>query len=247
MSNNVKKSQHNLKITRRFEEDIWGVLATKNRPSNVLNYIYDAYQNNFKYKKLLKESKKSFFLSKKKGKFLYKVVTEEKEFRRKKRTLKINNYLNLLKLRRFYGNLGARKFRRSFRALALPVNAVTRSFAYFLESRLDVVLYRSNLFPSIYSARQYINHKKVFVNGSIVNKPGYRLKVEDIVSVSNPKLLYKQLEDRLKNDLVLSNYPAYLEVNYKLGTVIFCQFPTNEQIPYPFFMDIENLTNSFSK
>ena len=52
MSNNVKKSQHNLKITRRFEEDIWGVLATKNRPSNVLNYIYDAYQNNFKYKKL---------------------------------------------------------------------------------------------------------------------------------------------------------------------------------------------------
>ena len=85
------------------------------------------------------------------------------------------------------------------------------------------------------------------MNGSIVNKPGYRLKVEDIVSVSNPKLLYKQLEDRLKNDLVLSNYPAYLEVNYKLGTVIFCQFPTNEQIPYPFFMDIENLTNSFSK
>ena len=59
---------------------------------------------------MLKSTKKSFFLVRKKGKFLYKVFTGEKEFKRKKRTLKINNYLNLLKLRRFYGNIGKRKF-----------------------------------------------------------------------------------------------------------------------------------------
>ena len=58
---NVKKGQHNLKIIRRFEEDIWGVLATKNKPTQVLNFVYEAYQNNFKYKKLLKSTKKSFF------------------------------------------------------------------------------------------------------------------------------------------------------------------------------------------
>ena len=45
---NVKKGQHNLKIIRRFEEDIWGVLATKNKPTQVLNFVYEAYQNNFK-------------------------------------------------------------------------------------------------------------------------------------------------------------------------------------------------------
>ena len=73
---NLKKGQHNLKIIRRFEEDIWGVLAVKNKPSQVLNYVYEAYQNNFKYKKLLKSTKKSFFLVRKKGKFLYKVFTE---------------------------------------------------------------------------------------------------------------------------------------------------------------------------
>jgi len=247
MVTNMKKSQHNLKILRRFEEDIWGTLAVRNKPSNVLNYIYEAYQNNFKYKKLLQNNKKAFFLSKKKGKFLYKVVTDEREFKRKKRTLKINNYLNLLKLRRFYGNLGAKKFRRGFRNLNLPVNAVSRSFAYFLESRLDVILYRSNLFTSIFAARQYISHKKVLVNGLVVNKPGYRLKVDDMVMLHNPKLLYKQLETRLKNDLILTNYPSYLEVNYKLGVIIFCQFPTNDQVPYPFFMDIDSLTNSFSR
>lgn len=247
MSFTKKKHDHSLKIIRRFEEDIWGVLAVKDKPSNVLNYIYEAYQNNFRYKKLLKDNKKAFFLVKKKGKFLYKVVTDDKEFRRRKRTLKINNYLNLLKLRCFYGNLGARKFRRSFKLLSMSTNAVNRSFAYFLESRLDVVLYRSNLFSSIYAARQYISHKKVYVNGRVVTKPGYRLKVHDIAVVSNPKVLYYQLKERLQKDLVLGNYPSYLEVNYKLGAVILSKLPENNEVPYPFFMDIETITNSFSK
>lgn len=247
MTTNVKKSEHSLKIIRRFEEDIWGTLSLKTKPSNVLSYIYEAYQNNFRYKKLLKGNKKAFFLVRKKGKFLYKIVTDEKEFRRKKRSLKINNYLNLLKLRRFYGNLRAKKFRRNFRLLSLPVNAVSRSFAYFLESRLDVVLYRSNMFTSIFAARQYISHKKVYVNGLIVTKPGFVLKIDDVVTVSNPKLLYRQLKERLEQNLVLGNYPSYLEVNYKIGTIIFCQLPTSDTVPYPFFMDIDALSNSFSK
>lgn len=247
MTTNVKKSQHGFKIIRRFEEDIWGSLALRTKPANVLNYIYEAYQNNFKYKKLLKGNRKAFFLVRKKGKFLYEVTTDDKEFRRKKRSLKINNYLNLLKLRRFYGNLGAQKFKRNFRLLSLPVNAVTRSFAYFLESRLDVVLFRSNMFASIYEARQYINHGKACVNGFAVNKPGYVLRLEDIVSVSDPKLLYARLKLRLQNNAILGNYPSYLEVNYKLGIIILCEFPQNKSVPYPFFMDIETLTNSFSK
>ena len=247
MSCKTKKRDHSLKLIRRFEEDIWGILAVKDKPSNVLNYIYEAYQNNFKYRKLLKNNKKAFFLVRRKGKFLYKVVTDDKEFKRRKRTLKTDNYLNLLKLRCFYGNLGARKFRRSFQSLNLSTNAVTRSFAYFLESRLDVILYRSNLFSSIYAARQYITHKKVFVNGQLVTKPGFRLKVDDIAVVSKPELLYNELKERLKRDAVLGNYPAYLEVNYKVGAVVLCKLPTNEEVPYPFFMDIESLTNSFVK
>ena len=98
MSTNFKKKQHGLKIVRRFEEDIWGVLATSKKSNNVLNFVYEAYQNNFKYKKLLKDNKKAFFLAKRRGKFLYKITTDEKEFKRKRRSLKINNYLNLLKI-----------------------------------------------------------------------------------------------------------------------------------------------------
>ena len=50
MKINKKVGQHNLKILRRFQEDITGTLGLRNKPSNILDYIFEAYQNNFKYK-----------------------------------------------------------------------------------------------------------------------------------------------------------------------------------------------------
>lgn len=243
----VKKGQHHLKLIRRFQEDIWGTLALKNKPSQVLNYLYEAYQNNYKYKKLLKSTKKSFFLVRKRGKFLYKVVTGEKEFKRKKRTLKINNYLNLLKLRRFYGNIRERQFKRNFKNLLLTPQVINRVFAYFLESRLDVVLYRSNFFSSIFAAKQFINHKKVFVNGMLVNKPGYRLKIDDVVHIKNSAIFYENLKYRLEKNMILTNHPSYLFVNYKLGLIKLISLPTNEKVPYPFFMNVKTMTHNFSR
>ena len=243
MVKSVKSSQHNLKIIRRFEEDIWGVLATATKPSRVLNYLFEAYKNNYKYKRLLK--RQSFFLLKKQDKFLYQVATDDKEFRRKKRTIKINNYLNMLKLRCFYGNLRLKQFKSLFKKNSLNSNVVAKSFSYFLESRLDVILYRANFFSSIYAARQFINHKKVYVNGLVVNKPGYNVFINDIITISNYQDFYLNLQSRLKENLVLVNYPKYLEVNYKLGAIIFSRLPENAEVPFPFFMNLNSLTHNF--
>jgi len=182
---------------------------------------------------------------KKKDEFLYQVSSDAKEFRRKKRTIKINNYLNMLKLRRFYGNLGQRKFKRLFKTNSLDSNILSRSFVYLLESRLDIVLYRSNFFSSIYTAKQFINHKKVFVNGLVVNKPGYKLSINDIITVSNYNTFYKDLKVRLQNNSVLVNYPKYLEVNYKIGSIIFTRLPETSEVPFPFFMDLNNIKHNF--
>ena len=37
-----------------------------------------------------------------------------------------------------------------------------------LETRLDVIIYRLNFFKSIDTVKQFINHKKVYVNNKIV-------------------------------------------------------------------------------
>jgi ribosomal protein S4 len=247
MKINKKTGQHNFKILRRFQEDITGVLGLRNKPSKVLDYIYEAYQNNFKYRKLLRKTNKSFFLVSKKDDFNYKIITDEKEFKRKKKTIKIHNYINLLKLRRFYGNIGKKKFKRNFNNLIFTPQIATRSFAYFLESRLDVVLYRANFFKSIFAARQYINHKKVFVNGILVNKPGYSLKIDDIVSVNQPDYFYESIKNRLTSKKILCNYPSYLYVNYKLGLIKLIKLPLIKEVPFPFFINLERMTNNFYK
>ena len=178
----VKNSQHNLKIIRRFNEDIWGDLALLEKPSSVLNYAFDIYQTNYKYKNLIR--KRFFFLKKTTSQFSYKVVSEEKEFKKRKKSMKRNIYLTMLKLRRFYGNLGKKKFTRVFRQKGLHSNALGRSFAYFLESRLDVILYRSNFFNSIFAARQAINHQKIYINGKIVTQPSFKVFINAEMFIS---------------------------------------------------------------
>lgn len=239
----VKKQMHNFKMVRRFQEDLWGRYAISNKSKQVLNFVYEAHQNSFKHRDLLK--KRFFFLVRKKEKFLYKVVTDEQEFKKKKRTIKINEYLSLLKLRRFYGNLRKKNFKRIFKQKGLNNNFLGRSFAYFLESRLDVILYRANFFESIYAARQFINHKKVLVNGIIESKPGIKLYVNDIISISDYKNFYKDVKNRLVQKRIIGNYPMYLEVNYKLGLIVLTKMPSSKEIPYPFFMNIEKLAQSF--
>lgn len=245
MLTNVKKQKHDFKLVRRFQEDLWGRYVIGNKSRQVLNFLYEAHQNSFKHRDLLK--KRFFFLVRKKERFVYKVVTDEQEFKKKKRTIKINEYLAMLKLRRFYGNLRKKNFKRIFRQKGLNDNFLGRSFAYFLESRLDVILYRANFFTSIYAARQFINHKKVLVNGLIESKPGIKLYVNDIISLYNYKNFYSNIKNKLINKKLLGNYPAYLEVNYKLGLIILTKIPEIKEVPYPFFMNLEKLSQSFLK
>ena len=104
-------------------------------------------------------------------------------------------YLTMLKLRRFYGNLGKKKFTRLFRQLGLHSNALGRSFAYLLESRLDIILYRSNFFNSIFEARQAINHKRIYINGNLVTQPSFKVFINDIINISEICNLYKNFNE----------------------------------------------------
>jgi hypothetical protein len=60
------------------------------KPNRVLNYAFDIYQTSYKHKNLLR--KRFFFLNKKKTKFAYKMITDEKEFKKRKRSIKRNIY-----------------------------------------------------------------------------------------------------------------------------------------------------------
>lgn len=50
-----------------------------------------------------------------------------------------------------------------------------------LEMRLDNILFRLGMAPTIPAARQLVNHRHILVNGRIVDIPSYRCKPQDTI------------------------------------------------------------------
>ena len=96
----------------------------------------------------------------------------------------------------------------------------------FFESRLDVVIYRSNFSYSIKNAGQLIAHKHVKVNNRIEKNKSYILKQGDLITI-NPKSVdvikenfRKQFVEKL--DLITWPIPpSYLNINYNTLEIIF--------------------------
>lgn len=243
---NLLRNQHKLKYFRHLREDIYGNLSLLKPAPRVINFLHSFYQINYPHKRLLIRSGQSFFLPKRE-RFLYKIVGDAKEFRVKRRSLKTSYYLMLLKLRRFYGNLGEGRLKRACKRASVNINFLGSSFIFLLEARIDVLLYRCNFFQSIFSSKQYVNHKKVYVNGILINHASYRLMITDVVTVSNIAQFYTSLLARLESDLILVNYPKYLELSYSTGSAMLVSSPKYNQVPYPFFMKLKRFSHSFSK
>jgi small subunit ribosomal protein S4 len=67
-----------------------------------------------------------------------------------------------------------------------------------LESRLDCIVYRLGLAPTIPAARQIINHGHILVNNKLVNIPSFNCKKDDQIMIkeksSSKKLIFSNFE-----------------------------------------------------
>ena len=105
------------------------------------------------------------------------------------------------KLKGYYGDLTEKQFRRIFTEAERVKGDTGENLVGLLERRLDAVVYRAKFVPTVFAARQFVNHGHVEVNGKKVNIPSYRVKEGDIISTSrlgriNTNLIAFELEDR---------------------------------------------------
>lgn len=89
-----------------------------------------------------------------------------------------------------------------------------------LEMRLDNILFRLGLVPTIPAARQLINHGHILVNNKKVDIPSYQCQPKDVISV---KVQEKQnaIRDFVKKNSKTMALPSHLSFNedYLVGTV----------------------------
>ena len=113
-----------------------------------------------------------------------------------------------------------------------------------LESRLDAFVYRSKFVPTIFAARQFVNHGHVKVNGQKVNIPSYRLKPGDVVEVrekSRSMALVLEALGSAERDI-----PEYLEVDPKKMTSTYVRVPELADVPYPVQMEPSQVVEYYS-
>ena len=96
------------------------------------------------------------------------------------------------------------------------------------EGRLDNTVYRLGIAPTRRAARQFVSHKHITVNGSVVNVPSYALKVGDVVGVREKSKSLEAISNSLAAKTTSFDWldwnPSQLE-----GKVV--GVPTREMIP----------------
>ncbi len=134
------------------------------------------------------------------------------------------------KLKGYYGDLTEKQFRRIYGEAERVKGDTGENLIGLLERRLDAVVYRAKFVPTIFAARQFVNHGHVTLNGKKANIASMLVKPGDVVQVRersrNMALVIEAMSSGERE------VPEYVEVDQKAGTAKFVRMPALSDIPY---------------
>jgi small subunit ribosomal protein S4 len=149
------------------------------------------------------------------------------------------------KLKGYYANISEKQFRGIYETAIRMKGDSGAHLIALLERRLDAVVYRAKLVPTIFAARQFINHGHIKVNGRRVNIPSFRCKVGDLVEVKESS---KQMALVLEaTGLAERDVPDYIEVDHTKMTAKFARVPLITDVPYPVQMEPHLVVEYYSR
>jgi small subunit ribosomal protein S4 len=113
-----------------------------------------------------------------------------------------------------------------------------------LERRLDMVVYRAKFTPTIWAARQLVNHGHVLVNGGKCNIASRRVDVGDEITLGTKAqqmalvIEAQSLSEREIPDYVVPDGAA---------KVTYTRVPTLDEVPYPVKMEPNLVVEFYSR
>ncbi len=149
------------------------------------------------------------------------------------------------KLRGYYANISERQFRGIYDEAIRLKGDSGANMVGLLERRLDAMIYRAKFVPTVFAARQFINHGHIKVNGRRVTIPSYRLKVGDLVEIKDSsKELAIVLEAKA---LAERDVPDYIEADHGKMTAKMSRVPAPTEVPYPVRMEPHLVVEFYSR
>src|SRR5258706_1928955 len=149
------------------------------------------------------------------------------------------------KLKGYYGNIGERQFRKLYAEAARRRGDTGENLIQLLERRLDAVVYRMKLAPTVFAARQFVNHGHGKVNGRRVNISSFLVKDGDAIEVKDKsKLLAIVLEASQSSE---RDVPDSIELDHQPMKGKFVRAPKLADVPYPVQMEPNLVAESYSR
>ncbi len=148
------------------------------------------------------------------------------------------------KLKGYYGDVTEKQFKATYQAAASMKGDAGQNLIGLLERRLDMVVYRAKFAPTIFAARQVVNHGHILVNGAKCNIASRRVDVGDVISLgekAKEMALIIEAQSLPERDI-----PDYVSPDGN-DKVTYTRVPKLDEVPYPVTMEPNLVVEFYSR
>ena len=149
------------------------------------------------------------------------------------------------KLKKYYGDITEKQFLKIYQAASRKKGDTSQILIELLERRLDAVVFRLKFAPTVFSARQLVNHGHVLVNGKVVNKKSYQVNDGDEISLLQTSQNIPMIIQTLSSNE--RDVPEYLQLEISKCLGKFVRGPQLTDVPYPVQMEPNLVVEFYSR
>jgi small subunit ribosomal protein S4 len=149
------------------------------------------------------------------------------------------------KLKGYYGDISEKQFRGVYQEAIRMKGDSGANLIGLMERRLDAVIYRAKFVPTIFAARQFVNHGHIRVNGRRVNIPSFKVKVGDVVEVKEASKELPMVLEAVA--LAERDVPDYIEADHAKKSAKLTRIPGLGEVPYPVMMEPHLVVEFYSR
>lgn len=140
------------------------------------------------------------------------------------------------KLKAIYGMLRDKQLLRYYKEAVNKEGTTAQLLLQRLECRLDNLVYKSRLAPTIFAAQQLVAHGHILVNGKKVDIRSFEVKPGSVLSIREKSKALKTIQEPVQNQS--RTLPDYLSLDEKTLSSTLLSMPDAEQIVLPLPINI---------
>lgn len=142
------------------------------------------------------------------------------------------------KLKAVYGMLSEKQLVNAFRKASERKGNTVYHLVELLECRLDNIVYRLKLAPTIFAAQQLVSHGHIEVNGKKVDRRSFQVRPGMTITLREKSRNLKSSQAALESSRAI---PEYLELQRDKAQGKLLSVPLPEQLPFPLEINLPTI------